>query len=264
MVPFIQTDVAVNPGNSGGPLLNAAGQVVGVNAQIYSRSGGYMGLSFAIPVDVAAKVADQLRTHGKVQHGRLGIGIQALDQTLAQSFGLADANGALVGQVEKDSPAAKAGFKSGDVIRKIDGTAVIDSTDVTSRIGNTAPGTTLNVEVWRAGKVVELSATIGALDDTKMAKAGDDAEPKGKLGVAVRPKSAEEQKAGGRAGLVVEKSGGAAAKAGVQPGDVIVGVGSVAVSSVDELRSLVDKAGKTVALLIEREGRQIYVPVKLS
>jgi serine protease Do len=264
MVPFIQTDVAVNPGNSGGPLLNAAGQVVGVNSQIYSRSGGYMGLSFAIPVDVAVKVAEQLKTTGKVQHGRLGIGIQALDQALAQSFGLADANGALVGQVEKESPAAKAGFKSGDVIRKIDGVAVTDSTDVTSRIGNTAPGTTLKVEVWRAGKTVELVATIGTLDDVKVAKAGDDAEAKGKLGVAVRPRTAEEQSAGGKKGLVVEKSSGAAAKAGVQAGDVIVGVGSAAVSSVDELRSLVDKAGKTVALLIERQGRQIYVPVKLS
>jgi serine protease Do len=264
MVPFIQTDVAVNPGNSGGPLFNAAGQVVGVNAQIYSRSGGYMGLSFAIPADVAAKVADQLKTHGKVQHGRLGIGIQALDQALAQSFGLADANGALVGQVEKESPAAKAGFKPADVIRKIDGIAVTDSTDVTSRIGNTAPGTTLKFEVWRAGKAVELVATVGALDDVKVAKAGDDAEAKGKLGVAVRPRTAEEQSAGGKMGLVVEKSGGAAAKAGVQAGDVIVGVGSAAVSSVDELRTLVDKAGKTVALLIERQGRQIYVPVKLS
>ncbi len=264
MVPFIQTDVAVNPGNSGGPLLNAAGQVVGVNAQIYSRSGGYMGLSFAIPASVAAKVADQLRTHGKVAHGRLGIGIQALDQTLAQSFGLTDASGALVGQVEKDSPAAKAGFKSGDVIRKIDGVAVVDSTDVTSRIGNAAPGTKLTIEVWRAGKAVDLVATVGTLDDGKIAQAGDEVEAKGKLGVAVRPRSADEQKAGGKAGLVVEKSGGAAAKAGVQPGDVIVGVGSAAVSSVDELRSLVDKAGKTVALLIERQGRQIYVPVKLS
>ena len=264
MVPFIQTDVAVNPGNSGGPLLNAAGQVVGVNSQIYSRSGGYMGLSFAIPVDVAAKVAEQLKTTGKAQHGRLGIGIQALDQALAQSFGLADANGALVGQVEKESPAAKAGFKSGDVIRKIDGIAVTDSTDVTSRIGNTVPGTTLKVEVWRAGKAVELVANIGTLDDVKVAKAGDDAEAKGKLGVAVRPRTAEEQSAGGKMGLVVEKSGGAAAKAGVQAGDVIVGVGSAAVSSVDELRALVDKAGKTVALLIERQGRQIYVPVRLS
>jgi serine protease Do len=264
MVPFIQTDVAVNPGNSGGPLLNAAGQVVGVNSQIYSRSGGYMGLSFAIPVDVAATVADQLKSHGKVQHGRLGIGIQALDQTLAQSFGLPDSNGALVGQVEKDSPAANAGFKSGDVIRKIDGVAVVDSTDVTSRIGNTAPGKTINVEVWRAGKALELSAKVGTLDDGKVAKVDDEGEAKGKLGVAVRPLSPEEKKAGAKAGLVVERSGGAAAKAGVQAGDVIVGVGAKAVNSVEELRSAIDKAGKTVALLIEREGRQIYVPVKIS
>ena len=163
MVPFIQTDVAVNPGNSGGPLLNAKGQVVGVNSQIYSRSGGYMGLSFAIPTDVAVRVAEQIKTHGKVMHGRLGIGIQGLDQSLAQSFGLADANGALVGSVEKDSPAAKAGFKTGDVIRKIDGVAVGDSTDVTSRIGNTAPGTKVLVEVWRDGKPVELTAQIGTL-----------------------------------------------------------------------------------------------------
>jgi serine protease Do len=251
-------------GNSGGPLLNARGQVVGVNSQIYSRSGGYMGLSFAIPVDVAAKVADQLRTSGKVAHGRLGIGVQALDQSLAQSFGLPDSNGALVGQVEKDSPAAKAGFKSGDVIRKINGVAVADSTDVTSRIGNTAPGTTVDIEVWRAGKAVELSAKVGALDDGKVAKVSDEAEQKGKLGVAVRPRSAEEQSAGAKGGLVVEQAGGAAAKAGVQRGDVILGVGSSAVNSVDELRSAVDKSGKTVALLIERQGRQIYVPVKLS
>ena len=264
MVPFIQTDVAVNPGNSGGPLLNAQGQVVGVNSQIYSRSGGYMGLSFAIPVDVAARVADQLKTHGKVAHGRLGIGIQGLDQSLAQSFGLPDSNGALVGQVEKDSPAAKAGFKQGDVIRKIDGVAIVDSTDVTSRIGNTAPGTSLNVEVWRAGKAVELTAKVATLDDEKVAKVSDESAPKGKLGIAVRPRTAEEQKAGEKSGLVVQQSGGAAAKAGVQAGDVILGVGSSPINTVDELRTAVDKAGKTVALLIEREGRQIYVPVKVS
>ena len=264
MTPFIQTDVAVNPGNSGGPLLNAQGQVVGVNSQIYSRSGGYMGLSFAIPVDVAAKVANQLKTTGKVEHGRLGIGIQALDQSLAQSFGLPDSNGALVGQVEKDSPAAKAGFKTGDVIRKIDGIAIVDSTDVTSRIGNTAPGTSLNVEVWRAGKAIELTAKVGTLDDGKVAKVDDDSDAKGKLGVAVRARSADEQKGGAKGGLVVERAVGAAAKAGVQVGDVILGVGSSTVNSIDELRSAVDKSGKTVALLIEREGRQIYVPVKLS
>jgi len=265
MVPFIQTDVAVNPGNSGGPLLNSQGQVVGVNSQIYSRSGGYMGLSFAIPVDVAAKVADQLKTHGKVAHGRLGIGIQALDQSLAQSFGLPDANGALVGQVEPNSPAAKAGFKTGDVIRKIDNVVVVDSTDVTSRVGNSAPGTTLNFDVWRAGKAIEVTAKVGTLDEEKVAKVSDESAPKGKLGIAVRPRTAEEQeKSGEKAGLVVQQAGGAAALAGVQAGDVILGVGSSPVNTVDELRTAVDKAGKTVALLIERGGRQIYVPVKVS
>jgi serine protease Do len=265
MVPFIQTDVAVNPGNSGGPLLNAAGQVVGVNSQIYSRSGGYMGLSFAIPADIAAKVADQLKTSGKVQHGRLGIGIQGMDQSLAQSFGLKDSGGALVGTVERDSPAEKAGFKAGDVIRKIDGVDMVDSTDVTSRIGNAAPGTKVAVEVWRDGKTLTLSPTIGTLDDGKIAKNDTDkGEPKGKLGVAVRPLTPEEQKAAGKKGLVVEQAGGAAAKAGVQPGDLIVGVGSTKVTTVDELKTQVDKAGKTAALLIERDGRQIYVPVKIS
>ena len=133
-------------------------------------------------------------------HGRLGIGIQGLDQSLAQSFGLTDANGALVGTVEKDSPAAKAGFKTGDVIRKIDGVAVSDSTDVTSRIGNTAPGTTVKVEVWRDGKPVELTAQIGTLDDAKVASAKDDADTKGKLGVAVRPLTPEEKKDGAQVG----------------------------------------------------------------
>ncbi len=264
MVPFIQTDVAVNPGNSGGPLLNAKGQVVGVNSQIYSRSGGYMGLSFAIPTDVAVRVADQLKTHGKVMHGRLGIGIQALDQTLAQSFGLADANGALVGTVEKGSPADKAGFKTGDVIRKIDGVAVTDSTDVTSRIGNTAPGTKINVEVWRDHKPLELAATVGTLDDAKVASADEGAEAKGKLGVAVRALTPQEKKDSDKSGVVVERAAGAAAKAGVQPGDLIVGVGSSKVNTPEELKSAIDKSGKTAALLIERQGRQIYVPVKIG
>jgi len=264
MVPFIQTDVAVNPGNSGGPLLNTSGQVVGVNSQIYSRSGGYMGLSFAIPADVAARVADQLKAHGKVMHGRLGIGIQGMDQSLAQSFGLPDSNGALVGNVEADSPAAKAGFKTGDVIRKIDGVAIADSTDVTARIGNSAPGTAIKVEVWRDSKPVELTATVGTLDDGKIAKADDEAATKGKLGVAVRPLTPEEKKASGSTGLVVEKAGGAAARAGVQPGDLIVGVGPTKINTVEELKAQIDKAGKSVALLIERQGRQIYVPVRIS
>ena len=264
MTPFIQTDVAVNPGNSGGPLLNTAGQVVGVNSQIYSRSGGFMGLSFAIPADVAAKVADQLRTHGKVAHGRIGVGIQPLDQSLAQSFGLPDSNGALVGTVEKDSPAAKAGFKSGDVIRKIDGTEVADSTDVTSRIGNMAPGTKTQIEVWRDGKPVTLATTIGTLDDEKVATSGDKSEARGKLGLAARPLTPDEKAQVGHDGLLVEQATGPAALAGVQPGDVIVGVGTTKVKTVEELRRLVEKSGKTVALLVERDGRQIYVPIRIG
>jgi serine protease Do len=265
MTPFIQTDVAVNPGNSGGPLLNTAGQVVGVNSQIYSRSGGFMGLSFSIPADVAAKVADQLRTHGKVAHGRIGVGIQPLDQSLAQSFGLPDADGALVGTVEPDSPAAKAGFKSGDIIRKIDGEAVADSTDVTSRIGNMAPGTKTNIEVFRDGKTVTLATTIGTLDDEKVASARPDkAAQGGKLGLAARALTPDEKSQVGHDGLVVEQATGPAAMAGVQAGDVIVGVGSQKVKTVDELRKLVEKSGKTVALLIERDGRQIYLPIRVG
>ena len=264
MTPFIQTDVAVNPGNSGGPLLNAAGQVVGVNSQIYSRSGGYMGLSFAIPADVAVKVADQLKTHGKVSHGRLGVGIQQLDQSLAQSFGLPDSSGALVGTIEKGSPAEKAGIKTGDVIRKIDGVAMNDSTDVTSRIGNTAPGTKIAIEVWRDGKPVTVNATVGTFDEEKVANADDGKQDKGRLGLALRPLTPDEKKEVGHDGLVVENATGPAARAGIQPGDLVVGVGTTKVTTLDELKKHVDKAGKSIALLIERDGRQIFVPIRLS
>ncbi|MBU6485909.1 MAG: Do family serine endopeptidase [Betaproteobacteria bacterium] len=266
MTPFIQTDVAVNPGNSGGPLLNAAGQVVGVNSQIYSRSGGFMGLSFAIPAKVAENVAQQLKAHGKVSHGRLGIGIQGLDQTLAESFGLPDSNGALVGSVEKGSPADKAGFKTGDIIRKIDNVAVTDSTDVTSRIGNMAPGKKIDVEIWRDRKPMTLTATIGSWGGKEqVASAGtSDASHGNKLGVAVRPLTPDEKREIGHDGLVVENASGPAADAGIQPGDVIVRVGATKVTTIEGLRHQIDKAGKNVALLIERNGQQIFVPVKVG
>jgi serine protease Do len=265
MTPFIQTDVAVNPGNSGGPLLNTAGQVVGVNSQIYSRSGGFMGLSFAIPASVAQDVAMQLKEHGKVNHGRLGIGVQALDQTLAESFNLPDSNGALVGSVEDNSPAAKAGFKTGDIIRKIDGQPVADSTDVTSRIGNMAPGTKVNVEVWRDGKPVTLTATIGSWDKgEKVASSDESSASHAKLGLAVRPLTSDEKQEVGHGGLVVENASGPAALAGIQPGDVIVSVGTTKVTTVEGLKQQVDKAGKNVALLIERNGQQIFVPVRIG
>ncbi len=265
MTPFIQTDVAVNPGNSGGPLLNAAGQVVGVNSQIYSRSGGFMGLSFAIPASVAENVAMQLKEHGHVNHGRLGIGIQGLDQTLAESFNLPDSNGALVGTVEDDSPAAKAGFKTGDIIRKIDGQQVVDSTDVTSRIGNMAPGTKATVEVWRDGKPVTLTATIGSYDNSQKVASNDNASTSHeKLGLAVRPLTSDEKQEVGHGGLVVENATGPAALAGIQAGDVIVSVGSNKVTTVEGLKQQVDKAGKNVALLIERNGQKIFVPVRIG
>ena len=265
MTPFIQTDVAVNPGNSGGPLLNAAGQLVGVNSQIYSRSGGFMGLSFAIPANVAENVAQQLKEHGKVNHGRLGIGIQGLDQSLAESFHLPDANGAIVGSVEKGSPADKAGFKTGDIIRKIDGTPVTDSTDVTSRIGNMAPGTKADVEVWRDGQLVTLTPTIGSYDENaKVANATQSSQAQGKLGVAVRPLTDEEKSELGHDGLLVENATGPAALAGIQPGDVIVSVGTTKVTSVPQLKRQIDKSGDHVALLIERNGQQIFVPVRIG
>jgi serine protease Do len=265
MTPFIQTDVAVNPGNSGGPLLNAAGQIVGVNSQIYSRSGGFMGLSFAIPASVAQNVAMQLKEHGKVNHGRLGIGVQGLNQTLAESFDLPDSNGALVGSVEDDSPAAKAGFKTGDVIRKIDGQPVADSTDVTSRVGNMAPGTKVNVEVWRDGKPVTLTATIGSWDNSeKVASNDESAASHAKLGLAVRPLTSDEKQEVGHGGLVVQNATGPAALAGIQPGDLIISVGTTKVTTVEGLKQQVDKAGKNVALLIERNGQQIFVPVRIG
>jgi serine protease Do len=265
MTPFIQTDVAVNPGNSGGPLLNAAGQVVGVNSQIYSRSGGYMGLSFAIPADVGATVAHQHNTIGNVLHGPIGIGIQGLTKVLADSYNLPDSDGALVGSVEKDSPADKAGFKTGDVIRKVDNVPITDSTDVTSRIGNMAPGTKISVEVWREGKPTTLTATIGSFDDTeKVASAGKSAQGGGKLGVAVRPLTQDEKSEIGHDGLVVENATGPAARAGIQAGDVIVSVGSTKVASIEELKRQVDKAGGNVALLIERNGQKLFVPVRVG
>jgi serine protease Do len=224
-----------------------------------------MGLSFAIPADVAANVAQQLKAHGKVTHGRLGIGIQGLNQELAQSFNLPDSDGALVGSVEKDSPADKAGFRTGDVIRKLDNVAITDSTDVTSRIGNMAPGTKVNVEVWREGKPVALTATIGTFDDTeKVASAGKAMQDKGKLGVAVRPLTQDEKSEIGHDGLVVENATGPAARAGIQPGDVIVSVGSAKVASLEELKRQVDKAGGHVALLIERNGQKLFVPVRIG
>ena len=264
-VPFIQTDAAVNPGNSGGPLFNLKGEVIGVNSQIFSRSGGFQGLAFAVPIDVAIDVKDQIQQNGKVSHGRLGVAIQEVSQALADNFGLKTPGGALVSSVAKDSAAAKAGLEPGDVIQKFEGKDISRSSDLPPLVAQLKPGAKVTLGVWRDGKAKELTATIGELaDKTTVASAKGEAA-KGKLGVAVRPLSPEEKKSGEVTnGVVVEEVAGPAAKAGVRQGDVIVAVNNTPVKSPEQLRELIGKSGKTVALLVQREEARIFIPVTIG
>jgi serine protease Do len=266
-VPFIQTDVAINPGNSGGPLFNMAGEVIGINSQIYSRTGGYMGLSFAVPIEVAMKVKTDLQKYGKVTRGRLGVTIQNVTQELADSFGLKKPQGALVAAVEPKSPADKAGVKTGDIILSVDGHDIESSIELPRVIGESRPGTQVKLKIWRQGETKELAASLGEMPGEKVAKAdagGSKAKPS-KLGVAVRPLTEEERgQIASDGGLLVEQADGPAARAGVQAGDVILAFNNQPVKSVDQLKRLVDKSRGAVALLIQREGAKIYVPVRLS
>jgi serine protease Do len=266
-VPFIQTDVAINPGNSGGPLFNMEGEVIGINSQIYSRTGGYMGLSFAVPIEVAMKVKNDLQKYGKVSRGRLGVTIQGVNQELADSFGLKKPQGALVASVEPKGPAARAGLKNGDIILAVDGRDIENSIDLPRLVGESRPGTQVKLKIWREGETKELTASLGEMPAEKVAKAdtGGDMAKKSKLGVAVRPLTEEERKQiEAQGGLFVEGAEGAAARAGVQAGDVILAFNDQPLKSVDQLRRLVDKAHGAVALLIQREGNKIYVPIKLG
>jgi serine protease Do len=243
-VPFLQTDVAVNPGNSGGPLFNAKGEVVGINSQIYSSDGGYEGLSFAIPINVALNVENQLLQHGSVTRGRLGVGIQ---------------------DVDKDSPAAKAGLKPGDVILRYDGTNIATSSQLPLLVANTAPGTVAKVEVMRKGETRQIDVTIGRLNDVKLAAADVNGQAQGRLGVVVRPLTADErQQAGVSGGLIVENAAGPAANAGIQPGDMILSLNDTPIKSREQFKQLLAKAGKHVALLVQRGDTKIYVPVDLG
>lgn len=264
-VPFLQTDVAVNPGNSGGPLFNMRGEVIGINAQIYSRSGGYQGLSFAIPIEVAMNVEQQIVAHGKVERGRLGVVIQEVDQSLAESFGLARPAGALVSEVDKSGPAGKAGLQAGDVILGIDGQAVEASGELPAIVAAKRPGDKVSLQVWRDRSKRDIVVTVGAFATDKVASADAPAADKGPLGVAVRPLSeAEKRQSGIAAGLLVERSGGAAARAGIRPGDVILSVNGQSVADIDKLRAVLDKSGKKVAILVERGNTRLFVPVNLG
>ena len=263
VVPFIQTDAAVNPGNSGGPLFDAAGRVVGVNAQIFSQSGGFQGLAFSIPVDVALRVKDQIVAHGKVDHARLGVTLQDLSAPLASSFGLGSPDGALVSSVTPDSAAAKAGLKAGDVITGIDGEPVHVAGDVSSRVGLARPGDKLKLEIWRdKGRHSEIVSLGRADRDAQEANAAPEG---GSLGLALRPLERQELRGSGLDhGLLIERVAGPAQLAGVQPGDVLLALNGKPVQSVEQVRAAMKDKPKSVALLVARDGQQIFVPVRLG
>jgi serine protease Do len=266
-VPFIQTDVAVNPGNSGGPLFNTKGEVVGINSQIYSQTGGYQGLSFAIPIDVAQRIRDQIVSTGKVVHAKLGVLTQEVGQSFADSFDLPSPEGALIVNVEKGSAAEQAGLKPGDVVRTINGQKIVAQGDLSSYVALARPGDKVSLEVWRQGKTVALSGKLGNASERALAKAEEEDSPatKSRLGLALRPLDpVEKQAVGLGAGLVIERAGGAAADAGLQPGDVLLSVNGRPVTSVDQVRDMVAKSSKSVALLIQRGEERIFIPVRLG
>ncbi|MBS0322124.1 MAG: DegQ family serine endoprotease [Proteobacteria bacterium] len=266
IVPFIQTDAAVNPGNSGGPLFNLNGEVIGINSQIYSRSGGFQGLSFAIPINVALDVKDQIVKNGKVSHGMLGVTIQEVNQDLADNFGLKNPGGALVGTVQKDGPGAKAGLQPGDVITAFNGRPIARSSELPAMVASLAPGAEAKLDVWRDGKSITLDAKVGSRDAMeKVALNEDGAASPGKLGVAVRALTSEEKAdAQVDAGVVIEQVTGAAERAGLQPGDVILSINRVPVKNAAQLKELIGKSGKVVALLVQRDDARIFVPVNIG
>jgi serine protease Do len=270
-LPFIQTDVAVNPGNSGGPLLNLNGEVVGINSMIYSRTGGYMGVSFAIPIEEAMDVSKQLREHGKVTRGRLGIGIQPVTKELAQSFKLDSTNGVVVVQVEPGSPAEKAGLQVGDVILSYNGKPIEEGNMLPRLVGATKPGQQAKLEVWRKGERRTLGATIGEMSSStdKAAAAKPPAEgTPSSLGLSVRELQPEERKKLGVdfGVVVVDVSPATAARTPLRRGDVIVAVNQERFKSVEEFNKLVaaQKKGETVALLVRRGEGALYVPMEVG
>ncbi len=269
-VPFIQTDVAVNPGNSGGPLFNLAGEVIGINSQIFSRTGGYMGVSFAIPIDVARNVEDQLIKTGKVVRGRIGVTIQDVNAQLAESFGLDRPRGALVSSVEKDGPAAQAGLQPGDVILSVNGKGIERFGELSGAIAAMKPGSEASLEVWRGGKKQAIAVKVVELKEQQQtARAGGRqnghaTDQASQFGLTVRPLDPQEkEQADTQGNLVVEQVTGPAASAGVQPGDIILGVNGKRVKTVKELQEEARSSGKNVALLIQREDAQIFVPLRI-
>jgi serine protease Do len=268
-LPLIQTDVAVNPGNSGGPLINMRGEVVGINSQIYSRSGGFMGISFAIPIDEAIRVSDQLRASGHVTRGRIGVRIDQVSREVAESLGLGKPQGALVRQVEPDSPAARAGVEPGDIIMRFNGKAIETASDLPRLVGSTKPGTRASLTVFRRGQTRDLTLSIAEIDGDQVesgkapAQKGSDAAPAKnqavqQLGLVVSDLNASQRRdLGVPRGVRIDAASGAAARAGLREGDVILSVANVEINTARELSTAVDKAlasapGKAVNMLVQR------------
>jgi len=269
-VPFIQTDVAINPGNSGGPLFNTEGHVIGINSQIYSKTGGSMGLSFAIPIDVAIDVADQLKTNGKVIRGWLGIVIQEITKELSESFGMKDTKGALVAGVEKKSPAARGGLLPGDVILKFNNNIINKSSDLPRFVGITKPNTTVPVKILRKNKLISLNIKVGTMPskgkvaDSKIKKQQNKFN---RIGLALKRLTAEQKKKiGGRNGLLVTDVKGSSVSAGIMKGDIILVINNTPVKSIQSFNNDLRKIpkGKVIAILLYRNGDTLFVPVKVT
>ena len=273
-VPFIQTDAAINPGNSGGPLFNINGEVIGINSQIYTRSGGSMGLSFAIPIDVAMDVANQLRSSGKVTRGRIGVVIQEVTRDLAESFGLNKAVGALISSVEKSGAADKAGIQVSDVILKFDGKTVASSTDLPRIVGATRPGSKVAVQLWRRGDSREINLTVGEMpDDDNVAQGGNSGGIAGggesltRLGLVLSELSdAQKRELQVEGGLIVEEVKNSAARTELSRGDVILAVGNVEVRSLEQFNDALKQIpkGKNAALLVKREDIVSYIAIRMD
>jgi len=271
-VPFIQTDVAVNPGNSGGPLFNLKGEVVGINSQIYSRTGGFMGLSFAIPIDVANDIAQQLRTGGKVTRGRIGVVIQPLSKELADGFGLPRTQGALVNSVEKGGPADKAGVEAGDVILRFDGKTVASSEDLPRIVGATRPGAKVTMQIWRNKSTRDVQVVVAEMQDDRAARQSrrggkPPAAMPSQFGLTLSDLSdAQKSELKVSGGVLVENVQGAGQRAGVRRGDVILAINNQDVKSVEQFNQMMSQfdKGRIVALLVRRGANSLYIPFRVD
>jgi len=270
-VPFIQTDVAINPGNSGGPLYNLSGEVVGINSQIYSRSGGSVGLSFSIPINVAIDISNQLKANGKITRGWLGVAIQEITKELAESFGMKNSNGALVAGVEKGGPADKSGLLAGDVITKFDGKTISSSGDLPRAVGMAKPNKAVPVDVIRKGAAKTIMVTVGEMPTEPNEVSAKNKSPAkaetNKIGLTLKELTAEQKKKlNGKNGLLVIESVGPAAQSGIRRGDVILGLNNSESQSVESFNKQINAVaiGKTVAVLVLRGDNTLYVPIKVT